>query len=650
MDKKASTDDGQNAKQQLLERIKSSSNILVTVSTNPSVDELSAALGLTIMLNKLDKHATAVVSGEIPPAIQFLDPEKTFENTVDSLRDFIIALDKEKADHLRYKVDGDVVKIFITPYKTTISQDDLDFSQGDYNVELVVALGVEDKNHLDAALSAHGRILHDATVAVLTTGDQTSDLGSINWSEPNASSVSEMLVALTESLKSEEPLLDEQSSTALLTGIVAATDRFSNNRTSSKVMTMAAQLMAAGANQQLIASKLQESHEISPEKPAANGDGSTDLSEGESTKVKKQPEEKKPDGELDIEHEAGEESAEQLSPEDELAKNLEGVTGGSPPVNDLQKDLESASEELDADADTPPEAVDAILPPVAKTDESTAEPSMGGVLNATSEQAAKDKLAEENASQNRTILTHDEGSYVGDQQPTFQAPFNGMDKKEEPASVDIFKGASPSVDLTPPNSQTPGAEPTSPPDLSAPLPPPPAPEPMAFEPAPMPAPAPEPVPAPEPAQTPVAEPIVDRSQEHSDAQAAVEAAYSQAPFNPANNPSESVGAQPMGEVSHQDPVPVVPEPAVEPVAPPPPPPMPELPPLPPAPTPPPAPAAPADFSVLPPPPPAAPADGQFQGALPPEQLGQIFGASTAPAAPPAEPAPNDPNQFRIPGA
>lgn len=639
MDKKSSTDDGQNAKQQLLERIKSSSNILVTVSTNPSVDELSAALGLTIMLNKLDKHATAVVSGEIPPAISFLDPEKTFENTVDSLRDFIIALDKEKADHLRYKVDGDVVKIFITPYRTTISQDDLDFSQGDYNVELVVGLGVQDKDHLDAALSAHGRILHDATVAALSCGDQSSDLGSINWNEPNASSLSEMLVALTESLKSEEPLLDEQSSTALLTGIVAATDRFSNNRTSSKVMTMAAQLMAAGANQQLIASKLQESHEISGDKPAENGDGSTDLSEGESTKVKKAKEEKKPDGELDIDHDVAAEG--EAAPEDELSKDLEGVVGSTLSVDDLKKDLESASAELDADAEKLPETADAILPPVAQPDADVGgSPSMGGVLNATAEQAAKDKQAEENASQNRTILTHDEGSYVGDQQPTFQAPFNATEKKEEPASVDIFKETAPSVDLTPPNSPAPAAEPVAPPDLSAPLPPSPAPEPLAFEPAPMPAPASEPAP----------EPTVDRSQEHTEAQAAVEAAFAVAPFTPANNPVESVGAQPMGEVSHEDPVPVVPEPAVEPVAPPPPPPMPEMPPLPPAPTPPPAPAAPADFSVLPPPPPpSTPADGQFQGPLPPEQLGQIFGASNAPAAPPAEQAPNDPNQFKIPG-
>lgn len=254
-------------RQQIVDSIKGKSNILVTVSTSPSVDELSAALGLTILLNNIGKRATSVVSGAIPPAITFLDPEKTFEDTASSLRDFIIALDKEKADHLRYKVDGDVVKIFITPYRTVLSEKDLEFSQGDYNVEVVIALGVKDQDHLDKALDAHGRILHDATVATICAGTDISTLGSISWQDETASSLCEMLVSLSEALKEgDKPVLDEQISTAFLTGIVSATDRFSNNKTSSRVMTMAAQLMAAGANQQLIAAKLEEGHEIGPGK------------------------------------------------------------------------------------------------------------------------------------------------------------------------------------------------------------------------------------------------------------------------------------------------------------------------------------------------------------------------------------------------
>lgn len=249
------------AKKQLVDNIKDETNILVTVNRDPSVDELAAALALTIFLNKLGKHATAVVSGEIPSAMDFLAPDDTFEATTDSLRDFIIALDKEKADHLRYKLEGDMVKIFITPYRTTISNKDLEFSQGDYNVELVIALNVENGDDFDKALAAHGKILHSATVTTITARGVQSDLGSISWHDDAVSGVSEMVAGLLKDLKTMKVSLDDQMSTALLTGIVAATDRFSNDATSPTVMTVAAELMAAGANQQLIATKLEEAEQ-----------------------------------------------------------------------------------------------------------------------------------------------------------------------------------------------------------------------------------------------------------------------------------------------------------------------------------------------------------------------------------------------------
>src|SRR5205814_1304044 len=149
----------EDAQSQLVDKLKSASNILVTVSRNPSVDQLSALLGLTLLLNKQGKHAAAVFSGQVPSTLEFLKPEETIEKNTDSLRDFIIALDKNKADKLRYKVEDDVVRIFITPYKTSITQDDFDFSQGDFNVEVVVALGVQQQEDLDDAITTHGRIL-----------------------------------------------------------------------------------------------------------------------------------------------------------------------------------------------------------------------------------------------------------------------------------------------------------------------------------------------------------------------------------------------------------------------------------------------------------------------------------------------------------
>ena len=243
-------------KTQIVERIKQANNVLVTISTNPSVDQLAACIGMTLLLNKVDKHATAVFSGQVPSTVEFLQPEKTLEKTTDSLRDFIISLDKNKADKLRYKVEDKVVRIFITPYKTSLSEKDLQFSQGDFNVDVVLALGVKDRSQLDAAITAHGRILHDATVVAVSAGpEKAPNIGQINWQDPAASSLCEMLVSISEAFAAG--LIDNQIATAFLTGIVAETQRFSNKKTSPKVMTMSAQLMAAGANQQLIVSKLE---------------------------------------------------------------------------------------------------------------------------------------------------------------------------------------------------------------------------------------------------------------------------------------------------------------------------------------------------------------------------------------------------------
>jgi len=114
-----------NPQQQVVDRLRSGVNVLVTVSNNPSVDQLAAAIGFTLMLNKLGKHATAVFSGNVPSTLEFLKPEDTIEKNTDSLRDFIISLDKSKADKLRYKVEENVVKIFITPYRVSLSDKDL---------------------------------------------------------------------------------------------------------------------------------------------------------------------------------------------------------------------------------------------------------------------------------------------------------------------------------------------------------------------------------------------------------------------------------------------------------------------------------------------------------------------------------------------
>ena len=235
-------------------KINDSHNVLIALSSDPSVDEMSTAIGLSLYLDKLGKRTTAIYSGSTPNALEFLKPEETFESNVGSLQDFIVALNKEKADHLRYKLDGDFVKIYITPYRTRIAKDDLEFSYGDYNVDLVLALNVANGIDLDSALREHGRIMHDATIINITTGNP-GKLGEIEWCDKNASSIAEMISKLLYTMGGSVPI-EKDEATAFLTGIVAATNRFSNAKTTPECMKLSSRLMESGANQQLISKNI----------------------------------------------------------------------------------------------------------------------------------------------------------------------------------------------------------------------------------------------------------------------------------------------------------------------------------------------------------------------------------------------------------
>ncbi len=648
--------DASNTKQLIVEKVRQATNILVAVNANPSVDGLAAALALTLMINKLDKHGAAVFSGQLPQAMQFLEPGKTFDTNVDSLRDFIISLDKEKADRLRYKVEDDVVRIFITPYKTTITEKDLQFSQGDFNVELIVCLGVEKREDLDKAIVAHGRILHDATVVTINANNQQSSLGAVDWHDPQASSMCEMLISLSEAFQ-KPGLLDPQIATALLTGLVAATDRFSNQQTSPRVMTMAAQLMAAGANQQLVANNLrvlQDSKQPMPQ-------------------VVEKPKQGDAAGQLSIEHQK---AKNEKAAEAALAAALPAADKpAAPTMDELKQAIDEASPKPESqtkhafisESQSKVPGGDAVgmmddsqgdAPSVEETPMNEPSwrgrklqpPTMGGSLSATAQDALDDKVREDEDVRNKTLLNHfDEAAGVkaeAPKAPAFsKAPSDGSkaptiseieSKLEESQPVPDM----PALPIVDPGQPAPAPEPVAPaasvePPAPTPEPAPPAP------PAPVAPPTPEPTPAPSTVD-------VDAARQ------AVDAALAAQPFSPAGNPAQAVAAQPMPQIQ---PLPdLAPAPAAQttplssmvqapalppaPVAPPPPaaaaepgslPPIPPMPPLPQF-----------DANGLPPMPPTLPADQPLPPLTPPTSFDQ-----TPP--PPAPPAPNDPRQFKIPG-
>jgi nanoRNase/pAp phosphatase (c-di-AMP/oligoRNAs hydrolase) len=257
MDPQAQTQQ-QTQKQQITDGVRQAHNIIVTVSQKPDIDQVSAAVALSQILTKLNKRVDAVVTSAVPASLSFLQTN-VLHKTFTGIRDFVISVDtaKTEADKLKYVPEGGKLNIYITPFNGNFSNNDVSFSYGDYHAELVIALGASKLEEIDSSITSQTKLIEKVKIVSIHNKAVTAPGSNIlEWSEQSASSICEMLMSLTEALQGG--LVDAEIATSLLTGIIAKTDHFTNDNTTPKIMTMAAQLMAAGARRADIIKNLKE--------------------------------------------------------------------------------------------------------------------------------------------------------------------------------------------------------------------------------------------------------------------------------------------------------------------------------------------------------------------------------------------------------
>ncbi len=242
-------------KQQASEAVRQARTILVATGAHPSNDQVAAVIALTSILRKFDKKVTAIISDQIPPALSFLSGE-TLDRSLSGQRDFILKVDLKKAevDSLKYTIEDGKLNVHITPLKGGFAPSDVTFAYGAYKYDLAIVLGVATRARMDRVFTDNPQIMAEVPIVNFDFHRSNENYGAINLIDGNAASLCEMLVALSESLQTG--LIDEPIATALLTGIIASTDRFTAIHTTPKSLTVAAQMMAAGAKQQLIVQNL----------------------------------------------------------------------------------------------------------------------------------------------------------------------------------------------------------------------------------------------------------------------------------------------------------------------------------------------------------------------------------------------------------
>jgi hypothetical protein len=250
-------------KQQASEAIRQAESILLVTGQRPNIDQVASMVALTHALRKMDKKVTPLVTDRVPGGAQFI-AKNVVETSLNGSRDFIVqvSLAKAEVDKVKYTVDEGKLNIHVTPFSGGFAPADVTFDKGDYHFDLIIALGVPRRANLDRIFEQNPGLLTSTPMLNLDYHRINEQHGAINLLETNSSTLSEMVLALTESVQGG--LLDAQMATALLAGIMAATDRFTAASTTAKSMTVAAQMLAAGADQQKVTKEIFGERERKP--------------------------------------------------------------------------------------------------------------------------------------------------------------------------------------------------------------------------------------------------------------------------------------------------------------------------------------------------------------------------------------------------
>lgn len=249
-----------NFKQQIGELIKGSQNILLVSHKNPDGDALGSLLALKIALEKMGKKATAVTSDTPNKIFDFLPRISEIKNEVEESNDFVISLDVSKTEiaKIGYKKDDEhkAVNIMITPRDDgRFEQSDVRFISAKPKFDLIISVDTPNIERL-GEIANPTDLFFETPVINIDHHPSNEKFGKLNLVELVATSTAEILVSLFESLSKDIQLIDSDVATCLLAGLIYDTSSFQNINTTPKSLTVAAQLVAAGARQQEIVKNL----------------------------------------------------------------------------------------------------------------------------------------------------------------------------------------------------------------------------------------------------------------------------------------------------------------------------------------------------------------------------------------------------------
>lgn len=250
--------------------IENSQNIILLPSAEAQGDSFGAAIALFFTLKKLGKNVN-LLPDAIPEKFQFLTSHE------EPLKDFIISIDisENEIAKLRYEKNERSLKIYLTPKNSPLQSSHISFlnketddiikneQQAVKEPDLAIIIGAYSLECLGDYFRKNADLLSQISILNIDNQPFNENFGDINIIDIT-SALSEIIFSLLKIIESpQNNLIDQRAASALLTGIIWASQNFRNPKTKPKTFKAAVSLIERGADHQNIIHHLYRQKEIS---------------------------------------------------------------------------------------------------------------------------------------------------------------------------------------------------------------------------------------------------------------------------------------------------------------------------------------------------------------------------------------------------
>ncbi|MBT6068895.1 hypothetical protein HOG48_04020 [Candidatus Peregrinibacteria bacterium] len=255
-----------NALQQVIDKLKSSQRILITPSSPADGDSIGGALSLYLILRKLGKEPTVVMSDDIPECFAFLPRTDEIHQELEGIRDFVITLDCKDAevDTIKYQVEEGIVNIIVTPKTGRFRKEVVGFKDGVEKYDVIVTIDAGDIHQMRELYDENKEMFEQLPVINIDHHASNSHFGNINYVDIESSSTTQAMMPIIDALNDTgTEMIDKDIATLLLTGLITDTGSFQHSNTTPEAFEVASRLLDLGAEQQQIIKKVYKTKSLS---------------------------------------------------------------------------------------------------------------------------------------------------------------------------------------------------------------------------------------------------------------------------------------------------------------------------------------------------------------------------------------------------